>query len=195
MHGLINLSIQNFVCDTLGHSVWADIIYRADAPEPEFEAMLIYEDALTTRILDSVAVVTGRRTADLLEDLGAYLVSNPRLESVRRLLRFGGVDFHAVLHSLDDLPGRARMAVADLELPKLTLDDVGNGTFILRCGPSLPGFGAVMMGVLRAMADDYGALVLLDHDDLDSGGARVTITLIDTEFAQGRRFDLGAVAG
>jgi hypothetical protein len=195
MHGLIICSIQNFVCDTLGRTVWADVTQRAGAGSTDFEAMLIYEDDLALRLMDAASLSTGRSCADMLEDLGTYLVSTPRLEGVRRLLRFGGVDFAEFLHSLDDLPGRARLAVSDLELPGMMLEDVGDGVFVLWCGGTVPGFGSVMMGVLRVIADDYGALVLLDHAPLDDGEGRVTITLIDAGFAEGRSFDLGAVVG
>ena len=66
-----------------------------------------------------------------------------------------------------------------------------------------------MVGVLRAMADDYGALVFLEH-----GGSReakstpggpvpasevgpevVEITLLDVEFHEGRHFELAMKAG
>ena len=36
--------------------------------------------------------------------------------------------------------------------------------FSLVCGAGLRGYGRVMMGILRAMADDYGALVFLEHN-------------------------------
>jgi Tfp pilus assembly protein PilF len=48
---------------------------------------------------------------------------------------------------------------------------------------------------LRVMADDYGALALLDHA---SDGCRreiVSITLVEPEYTEGRVFDLGAHTG
>lgn len=51
-----------------------------------------------------------------------------------------------------------------------------------------------MIGVLRAMADDYGALVMLEHNGKSDGRDVITITLVETSFAEGRSFDLGAVA-
>lgn len=194
MHGLINRSIQNYVCDSFGAETWHSIAMEAELQDAEFEAMLTYEDALTPRVLDAVGVVLGRGREELMEDIGTYLVSNPNTEAVRRLLRFGGVDFNDFLHSLDDLPARARLAVADLHLPAIELHDEGAGHFSLYCDSPLAGYGNLLMGVLRVMADDYGALVLLDH--LGIGGAReqVTIALVETEFAEGRAFDLGARA-
>jgi hypothetical protein len=127
----------------------------------------------------------------ILEDVGTYLVSHPNKESLRRLLRFGGVTFTEFLHSLDDLPDRARLAVPDLDLPELELSECALNRFSLLCTGPVSGFGMVLVGVLRAMADDYGALVILDHEGWQDGCERIAITLVETEYAQGRQFDLG----
>jgi hypothetical protein len=79
-------------------------------------------------------------------------------------------------------------------LPPLELREHAPGHFSLTCGPGLPGFGDVMVGILRAMADDYGALVMLEHNGSSDGRDVISITLIETAFAEGRRFDLGVVA-
>ena len=158
MHGLINRSIQSFVCDSYGTDIWIDLIQRADLDFVEFEAMLTYDDALTPLVLDTVSEVLGRPRGDVMEDIGTYLVSHPSFEAVRRLLRFGGVNFEDFLHSLDDLPDRARLAVSDLHLPRIELREHGEGQFSLICDAPVAGYGHVMMGILRVMADDYGAL-------------------------------------
>ena len=195
MHGLINRALQTFVCQTYGDDRWRDVTTAAELGFTEFESMLIYEDELTQRVLDALCVDLGRPQAEVLEDLGTYLVSNPHVEALRRLLRFGGVTYVEFLHSLDDLPDRARLAVGDLQLPQLELRENVMGQFSLSCGPGLPGFGWIMMGVLRAMADDYGALVLLDYEGMRDQSEVIRITLIETAFAEGRSFELGARAG
>ncbi len=45
------------------------------------------------------------------------------------------------------------------------------------------------------MADDYGALVLLDYKGARSDMEIVEIRLLEAAFADGRNFDLGARAG
>ncbi len=122
-------------------------------------------------------------------------MSHPSLERLRRLLRFGGVTFVDFLHSLDDLDGRCRLALPELCLPLLRLREVEPGRFVLRCETGLPGAGHVIVGLLRAMADDYGALVLLEHLGTDEMGETVSIHLLETQFAAGRRFDLAAPVG
>ncbi len=194
MHGLINRSIQCFTRDTYGPDAWTDVAERAGLRVPSFEAMQLYEDAITHAVLDALSARLGRDRDTVLEDMGTYLVSHPNLEALRRLLRFGGVSFIDFLISLDDLQGRGHLAVPELDLPSLELTDAGPDRFELTCRAPSPGFGHVMVGILRAMADDYGVLVLLDHRSGADGLETVTIDVLDTEFAEGRGFELAARA-
>jgi hypothetical protein len=195
MHGLINRALQTFVCQTYGVDCWHRVTEAAELGFTEFEAMLIYEEDQTLRVLEALCADLGRPQAEVLEDLGTYLVSNPSVEALRRLLRFGGVTYVDFLYSLDDLPDRARLAVDDLHLPSLEVIEEVPGQFILTCGPGVPGFGWVMMGVLRTMADDYGALVFLEYEGKRDKDEVIIITLIETSFAVGRSFELGARSG
>ncbi|CUH87977.1 Heme NO binding protein [Phaeobacter sp. CECT 5382] len=192
MHGLINRAIQVFVASTYGEERWRDVMDLAGLGFAEFEAMLIYTDEQSNTMLSAMEQVLERPLPEILEDMGTFLVSNPQVEALRRLLRFGGVNYVEFLHSLDDLPDRARLAVADLHLPALELVEHSPGQFDLICQPGLPGYAFVMMGVLRAMGDDYGDLVILDHRGTQDGAEVISITLVETDFAEGRAFDLGA---
>lgn len=195
MHGLINRAVQCFVRDTYGADRWLETARLAGLDFTDFEAMLHYEDALTGALLDAVAGQLGVPRETVLEDIGTYLVSHPNVEALRRLLRFGGVTFIEFLHSLDDLPDRARLAVSDLELPQMELREHAANRFSLICQGRHHGFGYVMMGVLRALADDYGALVFLEHQGNGQECEVIGITLIEAAFAEGRSFELGARAG
>lgn len=194
MHGLINRSIQNYVCDRYGVGIWLRAAAEADLTDPHFEGMLIYDDALTPKVIDAIARVVGYGREEVLENIGTYLVSHPNTEAVRRLLRFGGIDFVDFLHSLDDLPARTRLALPDLRLPTLELHEEGEGQFNLKCESLLPGVGHLVMGGLRAMADDYGALALLEHTGAGARFETISVKLIETEYAEGRAFELGARA-
>jgi len=192
MHGLINRAIQAFVCSTYGESRWRDVTESADLGFSDFEAMLIYTPEQSQSLLTAMERVLDRPLPEMLEDMGTFLVANPQVEALRRLLRFGGVNYVEFLHSLDDLPDRSRLAVAELHLPGLELIETAPGRFKLLCQSGLPGYASVMMGVLRAMADDYGDLVILEHSGTKDGTEVISVTLVETEFAEGRTFDLGA---
>ncbi|MBV2358479.1 heme NO-binding domain-containing protein [Thalassococcus sp. CAU 1522] len=194
MHGLILRTLQRFLQDTYGREAWMAMAEAAHLEDAGFEAMLSYDPSLLDAVLDAAAVQLSKPREVLLEDAGTYLVSHPGNERLRRLLRFGGIDFIDFLHSLDDLPDRVRLAVPDLHLPEIELRDFTASQFSLHVHESLPGFGHVLVGLLRAMADDYGALVLLDHQGASGGAERVEIQVIETDFASGRDFDLAGPA-
>ena len=203
MQGLLNRAIECFVTDMHGGAVWAAIARKLHLNGAGLDAMLSPDPLLARRMVQVLSRILARPDADVLEDIGTYVVSNPDMLALRRLLRFGGEDFLEFLYSLDDLRDRARLAVASLDLPGLELEEVGADRFRLICfsGPpyrpddSLTGFGHVMLGLLRAMADDYGALVMLEHCDGPPGVEVVEITLIEAAFAAGRDFALGRHAG
>lgn len=195
MHGLINRALECFVRDTYGPARWAEVAQRAGLEFSGFEAMLRYDPALTEAVLSSMAAVLDRPRDEILEDVGTYLVSHPNTESLRRLLRFGGVTFSDFLHSLDELPDRATLAVEDLELPRMELSDGPENSFELRLARGPFGFGHVMVGVLRAMADDYGALVMLEHRGQSDDSEVIAIAVVKTAFAEGREFNLAARVG
>ncbi|EEE38933.1 heme NO binding domain protein [Rhodobacteraceae bacterium KLH11] len=192
MHGLINRAIQSFVCATYGRQCWLRATRAAGLDFDEFEAMLIYEADISARLLDVLCADLKRPKSEFLEDLGTYLVSHPNMEDLRRLLRFGGVTYVEFLHSLDDLSDRVRLAVSDLKLPDLELQEFSPAEYRLHCFAGLPGYSSVMTGVLRAMADDYGALVILSNDGGKGEAEVISIRLIESAFAEGRHFDLGA---
>ena len=190
MYGLINKSIQYFLSDNYGSAVWRQVAQRAGIGVEGFETMLRYSASSTDALLNAGADVLAKPRSALLEDIGAHMVT---VEKVRRLLRFGGTDYCEFLFSLNELQERGRMALAGLQLPELQLVSETGNRFVFEVHDALKGWGAVTAGLLRAMADDYGALAVIelladDGDDVE----RVQVLLLEQDFATGRRFVLAA---
>jgi hypothetical protein len=195
MHGLINRSIQSFLRDSYGPAVWTAVLRKAEIPFDSFEPLLSYPPEMTDSLIASGVEILSRPRHELLEDMGTYLVSSDSLKALRRLLRFGGVSFVEFLHSLEDLPDRAHLALSDLSLPEIILLERGEGRYFLRCAPLIEGTGHIIVGLLRAMADDYGALVLLDHLGVEGPYEVVSVHLLDQSFSEGNKFDLALPVG
>ncbi len=195
MHGLINRAIQCFLRDTYGVRTWSSIAREAKLGFDNFEALVVYEPRQTETVLTVAAAHVENPREMLLEDLGTYLVSHPNVEAVRRLLRFGGATFVDFLHSLDELPDRARLAVPELDLPRLELQQYSAAAYGLTATHEVPGFGHVLVGILRTMADDYGVLAFSEFKGRREGVETLGIELLEMGFAEGRDFDLGARAG
>jgi hypothetical protein len=193
MHGLVNRSIQCFLSDTWGAALWQRVASEAGVARDGFEALAPSDPALTEAVLAAAARQVALSRDALLEDLGTYLVSHPAREGIRRLLRFGGRNFDDFLMSLEDLPARGRLAMPDLDLPSLRVSDEGGGRYLLELRAGVAGVGHVAIGLLRAMADDYGALAILVHEGARPGGEAVSVQVAKADFASGRRFDLAAL--
>ncbi|MEM9710431.1 MAG: heme NO-binding domain-containing protein [Pseudomonadota bacterium] len=192
MHGLINKGLQGFLTDAYGEGVWYRIANAARLRDGGFEAFLTYHPRLTRRVLAVAESFLGKPQDVLLEDLGSYLVASPKLEAFRRLLRFGGEDFSDFIQSLDELPERARLAVPDLVLPTINIREPKPNEFELICQSNFSGFCTILAGMLRAMADDYGTLSLIEWENRDDGSEVVFVRLLDGTYFEGREFDLAA---
>lgn len=195
MHGSINRAIEMFVRDSYGPQAWRDVTVRLGLDVPGFEAMLDYPDDVTRRLVSDLSETMGKSSSEVFEDIGTYLVSHPTAEPVRRLLRFSGADFGEFLDSLDELPARARLVIPSLNLPQIELDDQNPHEVRVRVQHSADSpvaFGHVLMGLLRAIADDYGTLVILDYNGTDDGYERIDVRLLEAAHSEGREFALGA---
>lgn len=190
MQGMINRAIQCYVRDTHGDLAWKQVTRHAGIGFEGFETMLTYDDIITEQVLTASVAVLGRPRETILEDLGTFLVSNHGSDALRRLLRFGGVTFTDFLQTLEDTRGRGLLALPDLDLPMLDLFEISPSLYTLQCRFPIEGSGHVIVGLLRAMADDYGALVLLDHEGESLEGEMILIELLEVSYAQGRSFDL-----
>ena len=191
MHGLINRAVQCFLRDAYGPELWQLVASDAGFGADVFDTMAVYPLGVTDGLIDAASRHLNRPRDMLLEDLGTYLVSHHTVEPIRRLLRFGGADFMDFLLSVEDLQGRSRLAVPDIDVPFLTLEEAEPDVYLISCRSDLAGAGHVIMGLLRAMADDYGALVLLDHQGSRDGAEWLRVHVLEACFAAGRRFELG----
>lgn len=195
MHGLINRSIECFLCDLYGREIWAEVVADAKFGFDSFEAIATYDDALTNAALAAASRILAKPVPVILEDIGTYLVSHENRQSLRRLLRFGGATFVEFLHSLDEVHDRARLAVPDLDLPMLELCEHSDGRFTLYCQKNPADMGHVLVGILRALADDYGVLVVLEYLGRQSGREAISVQVLEACFSERNAFDLSAARG
>lgn len=183
MHGLINRSFESFVRKSHGEAVWEELAAGISVDRRGFQAVRNYPNQMTMDLIHATSRALDVSRQDLLEDIGAWL---PKQEAVRRLLRFSGSDYHDFVQSLDELSARADMVLPGLGLPGIDVEVLSMSEFILYISGDDEDWSAVLAGLLRAMADDYGVLALVENRP---GGA-LHISIPDSAFSTGKRFDL-----
>lgn len=191
MNGLVNRALQGFLIETYGRGVWDKICRDADLGFDEFEAMLQYAPDIAGSMAEAAAKRLDKSPAQLLEDVGTFLIAHPSQARIRRLLRFGGGDFREFLFSLEELRGRAQMALPGLDIPEFSLAQIDPNSFELTVKWYANELSPIVIGAVRAMADEYGALVLIDEVECASGDLMIGVELLDNSFAEGRSFRLG----
>ena len=211
MNRLVGRSIEHFLKARHGSEFWAQLACQEDTSAIARVVQPLPHPNLATRLMAEAAVQLERPESDLWEDLGTHLVTHPDMETLRRLLRFGGVTFEEFLWSLDTLESRVAMAMPGLGMPQVELEFTAAREFTIKLdwpGEATIHFGYLTVGLLRAMADDYGTLVLLEgprgaergqtglsdesttNPDL-SGSIEISVSILDDAFAEGRSFLLG----
>lgn len=136
------------------------------------------------QMLRDAARHLGKPSDELVEDLGAWLV---RQDEIWRLLRFCGSDFLDFLLRLDELPERIRLVTDELEVPEIVLSRGADGQVWVNLHGGPPIWMPLLSGLLRAMADDYGALCVITSTDQG-----ICIDVPDAAFAEARTFRLSA---
>ncbi len=182
MHGLVNRSIEGFLRSAYGPEVWQAVANTAGVDPEGFLTWTPAADEVTTAMLRATAQRLRKSAGECLEDIGAWLT---RQEEIRRLLRFSGSDYPEFLESLRELPGRIALVIPDMVIPALTVTCESEGSYVIYPNWRMPGFLRVTAGVIRGMADDYGALALISVQ-----AGRITIDVALNDFAAQRCFSL-----
>lgn len=195
MLGLICKSFEGFVRDQHGDAAWSRIRVAAGLSFDRFEVLRNYDTAVLAKVTRATVAELGRPHTAVLEDIGHWICTHPPLEPIRRLIRFSGTDFVDLLYALDEMHDRTRIAWPGLQMAEFRTTQQGPGDFSVACHSGIPGAAAVLTGVLRAMADDYGTLAIIESDRADGDGVeRVTVRVFDQTFQAPREFNLGTVA-
>ena len=178
MHWLVNRAIEEFLSDTYGDALWGEGARHGDETTPSVTLK-------NSSALSQAAHRSGRQPVELCEDLGAWLA---RKEPIRRLLRFAGRHFGEFVLRLGELPGRVEMVIPDLPVPEVRITSAQPDRLVIVLNSDDESWAALMAGMLRAMADDYGVLALILCE-----GPEISVHVPDSSFSAGREFSLGAV--
>jgi len=178
MNSLLNRGIEEFLRSTYG-----DTLVQAVAQDAHSQSGMVAPlgAGFGLPALHRAAMRLCKPFTEMVEDLGAWMT---RIEPVRRLLRFSGRDFKDFLLRLEELPGRAHLVLPSLQVPRLQIDAIDDSVWVKMLDPD-DHWRFILSGLIRGMADDYGALCLIS-----TGDHLIRIDIWDEKFSEGRMFTL-----
>lgn len=115
-------------------------------------------DSITATLVDEASKVLKKPSGELVEDLGGWLT---RREPIRRLLRFSGRDFSEFVEMLGDFPNRVVMIIPSLKAPRIVVTMRSAQHYEVVVDSDTDIWPVLLAGILRGMADDYGALAVI----------------------------------
>ena len=182
MHGFVTRGIELFLRARHGDSVWTAAAASAGVDRRGMQIVRIYPPEVAEALIRAAAFSLQITPEELLEDIGGWIAG---IESMRNMLRFSGSCFEDFVLSLDDLHDRGSVVLPGLDLPRITTLQSRPGHFHLSLLCDDPAWYHVLAGLLRGMADDYGALAIVDGD-----GASLKVEVADASFAQASLFSM-----
>ncbi|MGR3199437.1 MAG: heme NO-binding domain-containing protein [Paracoccus sp. (in: a-proteobacteria)] len=182
MNRLVSRAIEEFLRSTYGEK----LVQELDGT-PEAEASVADPARIDVTGLSRGGYRLSKPLSEMLEDMGGWMT---RIEPIRRLLRFSGRDFKDFLLRLDELPGRANLVLPTLPVPRLQVETSERGVRVMIIDPDPDAaWQFLFVGLIRGMADDYGALCLITIEE-----ASIRIDIWEEQFAEGRLFSLEGAA-
>ena len=158
MLGLINKGLEDFIIELRGQAEWARICSELGFEESRFEALINYPPDVTDKLLDACAHALNLEKRELLDDFGTFITVGERGEVLRKFLRIGGANYRSFLFSLPRLMQILRASIPGFQWPHLKLHHVSACQFELY-ESDFELINLVFLGILRAMADEYKALI------------------------------------
>lgn len=176
MNSLINRAIEEFLRATHSEALVREVAEEATAGRPAAPGA-----SFGTPVLERAAARLSKPLPEMVEDMGGWMT---RVEPIRRLLRFSGRDFRDFLLRLDELPGRTHLVLHELVVPRLQVEADERSVWLVMLQHD-PVWQHLLVGLIRGMADDYGALCLISVEERS-----IRVDIWDEQFAEGRCFSL-----
>lgn len=182
MHGLISRSFELFLRDCYGDRIWERAARQAKVDPRGIFLLQKSPDKVSETLIEEAAAILRQEKGELVEDLGGWLTQR---EPIRRLLRFSGRDFSEFVESLGEFPRRAQMVIQSLKVPRVVVTMPTAQSYEVTIDGGSDIWPMLLAGVLRGMADDYGALAVITVQ-----GRRLAVDIAMSEYSMMRPFVL-----
>lgn len=181
MYGMVNNSIRSFILENHGPETWETIAENAGIDPGEFGAVLSYDDALTSNIIQQCSSATGIPVDDFLRQIGRYWVHFAASSSFGSLLTFGGKHFEEFLSNLDAIHSKIKASLPELAPPSFRVESVSADTVCVCYSSHRNGLFPFVEGLFVGLSEHFDQSVeILDFQALGPNKAKWHLRLGQT---------------
>lgn len=155
MYGMIHRAIRDMVKTRAGAAAWQDIEAQTAAGPAEMIGVLVYDDAITMKLLSAAAQRLNLSLSDLLEQFGRHWIEYTEQKQFGRILDLAGSDLVAVLQNLDRLHAAVLAAMPNARAPSFTVTQVQENTLILQYRSQRQGLEPLIKGLLLGLLNRF----------------------------------------
>jgi hypothetical protein len=163
MYGMINLAVEQLICENHGVEAWNQIKKQAGVTVSHFVNMETYDDSITYNLVGSASEVLGISTEDLLDSFGEYFIMYTAKQGYGEMLKLGGKTFPEYLSNLNMLHFRLANMLPHFVAPTFKVSNVTDNSLNLTYISERNGLTPMVKGLIRGLGKILGTPCEIDH--------------------------------
>lgn len=157
MYGMVNLAVEQLVCDNYGTETWYQIKKKAGVTVSHFVNMESYDDSITYNLVGAAAEILDTPVDKLLEAFGEYFILYTAKEGYGEMLKLGGKTFPEYLSNLNMLHFRIGNMMPHLVPPTFQVSNVTDNSLTLTYISEREGLSPMVLGLIKGLGKMLGS--------------------------------------
>ncbi len=163
MYGMINIAVEQLICERHGVENWNQIKKKAGVTVSHFVNMESYDDATTYNLVGAATEVLGISAEELLDAFGEYFIMYTAKQGYGEMLKLGGKTFPEYLSNLNMLHFRLGNMMPHLVPPTFKVSNVTENTLVLTYISERNGLSPMVKGLIRGLGKVLNTPCEIDH--------------------------------
>lgn len=155
MYGMVHRAVRQMVVEREGSKAWHEIELAAGVSATEMVGLVVYDDAVTLRILGAASERLGTTTSQVLEDFGRYWLNFIDNKAYRSIMDYAGKDLVSLLTNLDRLHAAVLAAMPKARVPSFTVLESDDQGVLVRYQSQRRGLEPMVTGLLLGLLDKF----------------------------------------
>ncbi|MEM7728524.1 MAG: heme NO-binding domain-containing protein [Pseudomonadota bacterium] len=169
MYGIIHRAIRSTVLTHADDTVWASVLDKAGLSEEHFLSPAPYSDAVTYRLVDSVADTLGLDRAEAFRVVGRHWVEYATGAGYGSIFSMAGEDLGTFLSNLDRMHNSLRGSLPDAKMPSFDLTAASPNGWEIFYKSERTGLATFVEGILEGVCIHYGEDVRIEWHAVQDG--------------------------